>query len=156
MHLHKVVHRDIKPENLLVTNDDHVKIIDFGVAHLFETCNNVEKELRDQLPVTTKPLNLLTRTPTGLLRNTAGTIYFYAPECTTDEPYNTYAVDVGVSFASHAQIWAVGVTLYIMVVGKLPLFNPDLVSFFDDLVAKEIEYPASLSPELIYPLRDMV
>ena len=138
MHLHKVVHRDIKPENLLVTNDDHVKIVDFGVAHLFETCNNVEKELRDQLPVT------------------AGTIYFYAPECTTDEPYNTYAVDVGVSFASHAQIWAVGVTLYIMVVGKLPLFNPDLVSFFDDLVAKEIEYPASLSPELTYPLRDMV
>ena len=150
--MHKVVHRDIKPQNLLITNDDHVKIVDFGVAHLFETCNSVEKELCDQLPVTTKPLNMLTRTPTGLLRNTAGTIYFYAPECTTDEPYNTYAVDVNLSLHSHMQIWAVGVTLYIMVVGKLPLFNPDLVSFFDDLEKKEIEYPASISPELTYPL----
>ena len=27
-----VMHRDIKPENLLRTNDDHVKITDFGLA----------------------------------------------------------------------------------------------------------------------------
>lgn len=45
-----------------------------------------------------------------------------------------------------------GVTLYIMVVGRLPLYNPDIVAFFDDLVEKEIEYPASLSAPLVYPL----
>jgi tetratricopeptide (TPR) repeat protein len=30
----KLVHRDIKPSNILVLDDDSVKIIDFGVAHL--------------------------------------------------------------------------------------------------------------------------
>jgi serine/threonine protein kinase len=33
-HEHNLVHRDLKPSNLFVLEDDSVKIIDFGVAHL--------------------------------------------------------------------------------------------------------------------------
>ena len=46
------------------------------------------------LPVSNRPLHMLTRSPTGLMSNTAGTTYFYPPECCEDQPYNTYAADV--------------------------------------------------------------
>lgn len=36
LHAQGVVHRDIKPDNLLLTDDDVLKIVDFGVSEMFE------------------------------------------------------------------------------------------------------------------------
>lgn len=36
MHAQGIIHRDIKPDNCLVTADNAVKIVDFGVSEMFE------------------------------------------------------------------------------------------------------------------------
>ncbi|XP_046841423.1 calcium/calmodulin-dependent protein kinase kinase 2-like [Xenia sp. Carnegie-2017] len=71
LHFHHIVHRDIKPSNLLLGDDGHVKIADFGVADIFEGED-------------------------ALLSKTAGSPAFMAPESlqATKDKYSGKAADV--------------------------------------------------------------
>ncbi|XP_052228908.1 calcium/calmodulin-dependent protein kinase kinase 1-like isoform X3 [Dreissena polymorpha] len=63
LHYQKIIHRDIKPSNLLLGDDDHIKIADFGVSNEF-TGNDI------------------------FLTSTAGTPAFMAPEALKEEKEN--------------------------------------------------------------------
>lgn len=63
VHYQRIVHRDIKPSNLLVGEDGHIKIADFGVSNQFEGTD-------------------------ALLTSTVGTPAFLAPEALSENRIN--------------------------------------------------------------------
>lgn len=122
VHYHKIIHRDIKPSNLLLGDDGHVKIADFGVSKEFEGTD-------------------------ALLSCTAGTPAFMAPEMMTEDEQSFtgkvrdrqrddlvnhlvksiiarlggfWRSEVTSVFVCQAlDVWAMGVTLYCFVYGKV-------------------------------------
>ncbi|CAK4611934.1 hypothetical protein LEN26_020118 [Aphanomyces euteiches] len=71
--------------------------------------------------------------PSARLTSTVGTYQFLAPECCSGEPFNPFRAD----------IWAIGVTLYIFLYGVLPFDAPNTKQLFDDILVKSIEYPST-------------
>ena len=42
-HQNKIVHRDIKPSNIIISKDDKIKILDFGIAKIMDETNSMTK-----------------------------------------------------------------------------------------------------------------
>ena len=93
-----VIHRDLKPENILIDGKGRVKIADFGVSKLFGAAAHA-------VQLTQK-------------NHVMGTMHYMAPE----QFENPQAVD------HRADIYSLGVVLYEMLTGELPLGNFELPS----------------------------
>lgn len=124
LHMQGIVHRDIKPANLLVAHDYLVKISDFGVSFasfLSSADDGVRVSEMD-------------------LAKTVGTPAFFAPElCQTN-----FAQPEAVPHVTHKiDIWALGVTLYCLLFGRVP-FNADSeFQLFDVIVNQPVQFPSS-------------
>lgn len=99
-HERSIVHRDIKPSNIVVGDDDHVTVTDFGIARL----------IRSGQQATTA----VSMTSTGM---TLGTPLYMAPE-----QIQAAAVD------RRADIYSFGAVLYHLVTGRPPFEADDPVS----------------------------
>eukprot|EP01060_Flectonema_neradi_P007181 TRINITY_DN14995_c2_g1_i1.p1 TRINITY_DN14995_c2_g1~~TRINITY_DN14995_c2_g1_i1.p1 ORF type:complete len:916 (+),score=173.29 TRINITY_DN14995_c2_g1_i1:62-2809(+) len=91
-HRNGVFHRDIKPENLLLDGEGNLKLCDFGVSTI---CHDADDDD---------------------VHDMEGTPAFLAPEALDSQRSKD-----GIS-ARAADVWALGITLYLFVFGKLP-FN---------------------------------
>jgi eukaryotic-like serine/threonine-protein kinase len=97
-HERGIVHRDLKPANIKVTNDDAVKVLDFGLAKAIEGDPS-------SLDISSSPTMSRMATMQGVLLGTAA---YMSPEQAK-----------GKSVDRRADIWAFGCVLYEMLTGKM-------------------------------------
>ncbi|KAL0208098.1 hypothetical protein P9112_010685 [Eukaryota sp. TZLM1-RC] len=122
LHQQGIIHRDLKPSNLLVCQDNRVKISDFGCS----------RDLGQSLDDTLK-------------RSTSYSLQdFTSPAFASPE-----VVSGGEEWSGKASdIWALGVTLYLMAFGKLPFHHPSLFRLFQLIATQDLDFPPDVDPLL--------
>ena len=114
-----VCHRDLKPENLLLDTDNNLKISDFGLSAF-----SLSQSAEEHTPVA------------QLLHTTCGTPNYVAPEVLADRGYDGKAADV----------WSIGVILYVLLAGFLPFDEPTMSGLFRKIQKGDFVFPPWFTP----------
>ena len=135
-----ICHRDIKPQNIMLDAHDNAVFVDFGFAKLMNT-EQVSPE-EDTIHNHSGTHHVLLESPennTGVsedfvteslrtreLSTICGTKPFMAPEILTQKKYQ----------GDKADVWSLGVVVYILLVGHLPFKSDDIERTFFTLPSK--------------------
>lgn len=135
LHFQGIIHRDIKPANLLWTEGFDVKISDFGVSYLGKAALPLERN-EDLSEANADDINEAVE-----LAKTVGTPAFYAPEMCDPDLFDLEKNPVRPRISGQVDVWALGVTLYCMVFGRLPFVAASEMAMYEKIASEEVFIP---------------
>ncbi|KAH7083447.1 kinase-like domain-containing protein [Paraphoma chrysanthemicola] len=127
MHNKGVIHRDLKPENVLLDDQMHVKITDFGTAKILDQrkANGVGSTAGDPLE----------GAESDRAQSFVGTAEYVSPELLTDK-----------NACKASDLWAFGCIIYQLLAGRPPFKAGNEYQTFQKIVGLEYTFPDGFPP----------
>lgn len=129
MHQRGIIHRDLKPENVLLDDQMHVKITDFGTAKILDLSG---KSQFGTISITKDPLD---GSDADRAMSFVGTAEYVSPELLTDK-----------NACKASDLWAFGCIIYQLLAGRPPFKAANEYLTFQKIVKLEYSFPDGFPP----------